>query len=479
MWAGDVLATGNGVLLNDLHSGLNPTRVRGVVRPDCLSALRRVLSMAEQDELPVSIVGARHAMGGQQFGEDTIAIDMRGLNRVLGLDAGRGIVELEAGITWPEVLAFLDGSRAHHGPAAGPHGWAIAQKQTGADALTLGGAVAANVHGRGLTKAPIIEDLESLTLVDAAGQVVTCSRDENAELFGLVVGGYGLFGIVYSVRLRLVPRRKLQRVVRTIGVDALMGRFDERIAGGFQFGDFQFHIDDRSPEFLRRGVFSCYRPVDDDTPMPAEVPALREDDWMHLLSLAHVDKSRGFEVYSDHYARTDGAVYWSDAHQFTTYVDGYHEVIDHRCGCGRKRSEMISELYVPRAVLSRFLAAAAGDLRRSGASVIYGTVRLIERDAESFLAWAREPWACVIFNLCVEHSDEGLHQARRIFRQLIDRAIECGGSYYLTYHSFARRDQVEAAHPRVRAFLCAKRRLDPGLRFQSTWWRHYDRMFAP
>ena len=52
--------------------------------------------------------------------------------------------------------------------------------------------------------------------------------------------------------------------------------------------------------------------------------------------------------------------------------------------------------------------------------MIYGTVRLIERDDESFLAWAREPYACVIFNLHVEHTPEGSSTRRDAFRALID-----------------------------------------------------------
>ena len=55
-------------------------------------------------------------------------------------------------------------------------------------------------------------------------------------------------------------------------------------------------------------------------------------------------------------------------------------------------------------------------------NVIYGTIRLIERDDESVLAWAREPWACVVFNLHVDHSPEGLGKAQRDFRRLIERA---------------------------------------------------------
>jgi len=46
----------------------------------------------------------------------------------------------------------------------------------------------------------------------------------------------------------------------------------------------------------------------------------------------------------------------------------------------------------------------AADARRNETEIIYGTVRLIEADRESFLAWAKKPYACVIFNLHVEHT---------------------------------------------------------------------------
>jgi FAD/FMN-containing dehydrogenase len=103
---------------------------------------------------------------------------------------------------------------------------------------------------------------------------------------------------------------------------------------------------------------------------------------------------------------------------------------------------------------------------------------LIERDAESFLAWAREPWVCTVINLHVDHHPDGLRKAAEDFRRLIDRAIEHGGSYFLTYHRWAERRQVDACYPQLGEFLRAKRRYDPGEIFQSDWYRHYKQVFA-
>ena len=132
---------------------------------------------------------------------------------------------------------------------------------------------------------------------------------------------------------------------------------------------------------------------------------------------------------------------------------------------------------MPRDRLADFMAEAREDFRRNDVNVIYGTVRLIERDDDTFLPWAKQSYACVIFNQHVEHSDAAMKRAADAFRRLIDMAIARSGSYYLTYHRWARRDQVEACYPRFAEFLRKKRHFDPRARFQSEWYRYYKAMF--
>jgi len=104
-------------------------------------------------------------------------------------------------------------------------------------------------------------------------------------------------------------------------------------------------------------------------------------------------------------------------------------------------------------------------------------VRLIEQDRESFLAWARKPYAGVVFNLHVEHTSSGTIRAGDQFRRLIDIGIKHGGSYYPTYNRYALRRQVDACFPQFRDFLRLKKKYDPQELFQSDWYRHYMRMY--
>ncbi len=462
-----------GVWVNDVHSGLNATQVRRDVAIDSVEALRAAIKAARAEGKAISIAGGRHAMGGQQFGAGSVLLDTRPLKRVLDFDAARGHLQVEAGIQWPELIDTLLGLQQ-----GAPKQWSIVQKQTGADRLTLGGALGSNIHGRGLRFRPFIQDVESFTLMDANGDLRVCSRSENDELFRLAIGGYGLFGVVTGVQLRLMPRTKLERVVEIVDVGDLMERIGERIDAGYLYGDCQFSTDVPSPGFLKTGVFSSYRPLPEDTPMPAEHKELGEADWRELYYLAHADTKRTYETYSSYYLSTNGQKYWSDTHQLSTYIDGYHREVDMRLSVKTPGSEMITELYVPRAALPAFLDEVREDIRRHGMKLIYGTIRMIERDGESFLAWARESWACIVMNLHVDHDAGGIRKAEGDFRRLIDRAIRFGGSYFLTYHRWAEREQVESCYPQLPEFLRMKRKYDPLEVFQSEWYRHYKAMFA-
>lgn len=452
--------------VNDRHSALNATRIARRFSPRTTGEVAEIVALARRAGQPLAIAGGRHAMGGQQFLQDGWLLDLRELRRLRQLDDDRGRLTAEAGIMWPDLLrgyiARHDGSRPR---------WGIRQKQTGADRLTLGGAVAANIHGRVLTGAPFVQDIESLELVDAESNILRCSRTEHPALFRHVVGGYGLFGVVTAVELRLVPRQCVERVVSLASIDELAELFADRIRTGHLYGDFQFSTAAETPGFLNEGVLSCYRPVPDTGPPATPQRRLSQRDWNRLLELAHTDKRRAFEMFTGFYLATSGQRYYTDTHQLNLYLEDYHPALDQRLGASVCGSEMITELYVPRERLAAFMTAVRADFREHDTDVIYGTVRLIDADTETALPWARQDWACVIFNLHVDHRAADIERAQAAFRRLIDHALREGGSYFLTYHDYARVWQIRAAHPGIDDFLRAKQRFDPAGRFQSDWYR--------
>ena len=464
-------------VLNDVHSRLNATAVAQIVRPQTLADLQSVVVQARSQGLKISVAGGRHAMGGQQFAVDSLHIDTTALDRVLATDPVRGLLHVEAGADWPKMI-----DATHRMASAPGAGWGIRQKQTGVDAVSLGGSISANAHGRGLLMQPIGDDIENLTLVDARGETVVCSRGQNAELFSLVIGGYGLFGVIYSATLRLAPRQRVRRVVDIIDLDDAMNAVLRRAGEGCLYGDFQFVIDNADESFLRRGVCACYKPSAEPEPASGTTADLAPDTWLKLLKLAHDDKKTAFRLYAQHYLGTDGNHYWSDTMQLSTYIPSYADFLDQsRAADGMppaKETLVIGEHYVPRSQLLDFMQRARGVLHTFGTEVIYGTIRAIMRDTVSFLPWARDDFACVIFNLRTPHTESGFSRTADTFRALTDASIALGGSFFLTYHRYASAAQIEACYPRFQEWLGRKKAYDPDELFTSTWYAHYRDAFA-
>ena len=450
--------------VNDVHSRLNATQVSEVLRPRDIGELRA--AVVSQDKLAVS--GCRHAMGGQQFAGGEALLDLREMSRIVNFDAEAGLLEMEAGATWPTVIEATTDLQ--------PDGqfWAIRQKQTGADDLSLGGAVSANVHGRGLGMKPLVDDIEALQIVTADGELVRCSRAMNSELFRHVVGGYGLFGVIATVTLRLGRRRRLRRLVDVLDLDEAIPAVRRRASEGCIYGDFQYVIDTDDDGFLRRGVCACYTPVETDESAGNPAPAMSSGDWAKLIALAYTDKAAAFGLYAQHYLGTHGNTYWSDDMQLSTYLPNYAELIPG----GENESLMIGEMYVPPENLLEFMEQGRRILRSLGVENIYGTVRTIQPESDTALPWAKQHWACVIFNLRTAHTDAGRMRTAKAFGKLIDAALSYRGSFYLTYGRYADRKQIERAYPEFDTFLNAKRSLDPAGRFTSDWYRHHRKLFG-
>lgn len=458
----------------DVHSKLNSVLHFGRVEAKGIDCIKRSVQYARDNNLAISICGGKHAMGGQQFSFAGLLIDMRQLNKVLEFDPLKGQVKVEAGITWLEIIERLK-QLQQSGDVK--RTWSIIQKPTGADDLSIGGSLSANIHGRGLDFAPFVSSIECFELIDAKGNLLEVSRDKNRELFRLAVGGFGLFGVVVSVSLRLMRTTMLKRHVEMVSITNLMERFEQLIEGGHLFGDCQFAIDNNSEEFLRKGILASYKEeIGSTVNFESRNRSLSKSKWSELLKLAHIDKTKAFKDYQNHYLSTNGQIYLSDTMQLSTYMDDYHKQLDKLLNCARG-TEIITELYIPRSKLAQFMEEVRALFIEKDVDLIYGTIRLIKQDTETFLAWAKEDFACVIFNLHTDHGANGIAKNAIVFRQLIKIARILGGSFYLTYHRYVDKEDLDLCYPGFESFLKKKIQYDPDEVFQSQWYRHYRDLY--
>jgi hypothetical protein len=178
-------------------SRLNKTPVDSLVlvSADSATALKQLLALlayAEKEALPVSIAGAKHSMGGHAIAPGGIYLNMLPFN-YMQLDTLSGSLRVGAGALWSDIVPYLN-----------TYGRAVSIMQSD-NAFSVGGSLSVNCHGWQHNKPPIASTVNSLRLLTADGKLLSCSRTENKELFSLVLGGYGLFGIIIEATLQTVP----------------------------------------------------------------------------------------------------------------------------------------------------------------------------------------------------------------------------------------------------------------------------------
>ena len=152
---------------------------------------------------------------------------------------------------------------------------------------------------------------------------------------------------------------------KMLDVEQLRDAFDERIADGYLYGDFQFCDRRRTPTTSCAAACS---PATGRSPTTRRFRTARSALSAGLAAAAVPrarDKRAAFESTPTYYLATAGQIYWSDTHQLSPYLDDYHAALDRAPGASVPASEMITELYVPRAACRRSWATCGATPRQS------------------------------------------------------------------------------------------------------------------
>lgn len=138
--------------------------------------------------------GAGFSYAAASFASESTTVLSCSFNRILGFDATTGLVEIEAGITLAELYNFLL-----------PKGFYL-PIQPGFGGITVGGCIAADVHGKNQLKDGNFHNLVmQLMIFHPSHGFLTLSREADPEVFELTCGGFGLTGFIVSCVLKASP----------------------------------------------------------------------------------------------------------------------------------------------------------------------------------------------------------------------------------------------------------------------------------
>jgi FAD/FMN-containing dehydrogenase len=139
----------------------------------------------------------------------------------------------------------------------------------------------------------------------------------------------------------------------------------------------------------------------------------------------------------------------------------------------RTRTDILHEYFVPPERFPDFIDACRQIIPPSTLEFLNVTLRYVDPDRHSVLAFAPDRRIAAVMAFSQEVSPEGETEMMRVTEALIDRVIAIGGSFYLPYRLHARCDQVAKAYPNVERFIARKRHYDPRMLFRNTMWQAY------
>jgi FAD/FMN-containing dehydrogenase len=457
-----------GGFLNDA-SGLNRTQVYGVVQVKTVDEIRDGLRFAAEQGLKVSLAGVRHSMGGQAFFHNALVLDIRQFNQ-MSLDEEQKILTVQSGAIWHDIQIFL-------------HPKFAVKAMQSTDIFTVGGSISVNAHGMDHQVGAIGKTIRSMRLMLADGSIQTLSLTENAELFKLVIGGYGLFGIILDVELEVTENVVYATGRRLLDYQMFPELFESELAGNTKLGLLYGHLSTDPNSLLREMILYTYEEQSDEN---LEIPPLGEVSSIELRrfvlnisKLGPLQKSlkwyaekqiepmlESCTVVARSQALADGEAC------LVSRNEPMHDSVKYLQNNLTDETDILQEYFVPRAKFVAFVDGLRQIVVDHNVNLLNASVRVVHQE-ENFLNYAPVDMFSVVLYINQATTSEGNEKMHVVTGEIIDLTTQLEGRFFLPYQLHYTTEQLVASYPQIHEFFAAKLRYDPDLRFTNTFYQKY------
>ncbi len=418
--------------------------------------LQSLIRRAAATNLPVSIAGARHSMGGHTLARNGIVINMLPF-RQMRFDEANEILRVGAGARWFEVLELLNA-----------RGRSVAIMQSNND-FSVGGSISVNCHGWQCRRPPIASSVEAFRILLADGRIVRCTRQENTELFSLALGGYGLFGVILEVDLRVVPNVRYcsERFVMPPGGYAAV--FDREVNQATDIGMSYGRLSVAPESFLTQATLNVFHRVPEADRVISAIgfpdsPALTR---AFVRGEEHSDYGKSLRWRVEQILLPLISPKTVDRNQLLSQPA---TVFENRSNAS---TDVLHEYFVPPAGFEGFVGGLRAAVLKYHGDLLNVTIRDVETDHDTFLRYADRDMLALVLYFTQPRTHEGEASMEAMTREIIDAASRSGGRYYLPYRLHATAEQFAAAYPQASRFFELKRKYDPQALFRNAFYERY------
>lgn len=386
---------------------------------------------------------------GRSYGDSSLGdrmADVTGLDNLISFDPASGVVTCQAGVSLAELLAVFV-----------PRGWFL-PVTPGTRFVTVGGAIASDVHGKNHHVAGSFSDhVESFQLMLASGEVVTVSRTEHPDLFRATCGGMGLTGVIVEATFRMHPIRSRnidETVIKTPRLAAALEAFDA-------YGDATYSVAwidlCATGSSLGRSLLMVGEHADDgdltavprqpraDLPISAPTFALNRFT-VRAFNRLYYERIRG--DVTRHQVGIEPFFYPLDA------INNWNRLYGHR-------GFLQYQFVIPRDAGQEPLTEAVERIARSGMASPLAVLKLFGEGNDNFLSFPRAGYTLAVD---LQAGDDAL----RLCDALDAIVTAAGGRVYLTKDARMSRETLVAGYPDLESFEAVRRQYGAAGHFTST-----------
>lgn len=463
------MGQGEAIFVDELVGGWagRTHRPHSVAHPGTLDDLRRAIELASSQSRSVIAMGAGCSYADQIQNRDGVVIDCRGLAGIQSWNPESGRVSVLAGTTLSEILKL-----------ALPSGWTVGGVP-GSFMVTVGGAIANNVHGKDAHRWSFSSGVRGVDLLGADGTIRKIEPDADRKLFHAVVGGLGLLGIVVAADLQLVriPSPWLDvEVVRTKSLRHSFEVFRERQTRDFALA----WLDGLATGSARgRGVISFAKWASRLETVPREridQALMVNDRWLGIIPSAWVWRA-GAPMLRPPGLRLTNMIYHAlairQSKRLVPFPDFYflYNRINGLDEAYRPHGFAEIQAMMPRDGELEVCNAMLDLLERTPYRPIFMTMKGHVQD-DCLLGFPGDGLSVTI-GLRKPGGDRA--RFRSVLAGLFELIGAAGGRVNLSKDEFLSAEQFARMYPAAAEFTAIKQRLDPRGLFQSD---QYRRLFA-
>ena len=438
-------------------SQLNLTKVDTIIqvlndKKEIEIQLKAILKYAKENNLKISIAGAKHTMGGHTIYPNGIVLNMLPYKQ-MKLDPINNILTIGSGALWEDAIKYLD-----------KYGKSVAIMQA-FSSFSIGGSISANGHGWQKNLPPISASIISFTLMKENGDIINCSREENQELFKLVIGGYGLFGVILDVKLKVVENVALQYKYIRLSTENYVNYYKKYVTDNSNvnlvFG--RLRISDK--KFLDEATINYFEKIETKIPNIQS----KSTETQRLVFRGSVNSEYGKRLRWD-LETGKNKVSKNNIYSRNELLNDHVSLIENK---DRSSTDLLQEYFIPERNFNNFINNIKPVLKNSKIDLLNITIRGVQQDNDSYLNYAKENVFGFVFLFNQKKSKKQEAEMKKLTNELVDIALKNEGTYYLPYRLHIDKEKMRKSYPKANNFFELKLKYDPNELFCNNFYVHY------